>query len=162
MTDIEECKSVYYLQQIWSDLQSNVYKTPWGSVLIHNCDDTGKLLEFKSFKEYKDSGKSLWLNLKLVLFKKDDGTFPVWCCPECSSMQGFTSMGVRNNEADLFPYICIHSRTASFLLPEWDTIWNVGSNWLWHRSGSPSCIIYCVKDFPCDSFVTGVKLPVLF
>ena len=125
MTNVEECKSVYYLQQICSDLQSNVYKTPWGSVLIHNCDDTGKLLEFKSAREYKDSGKSLWLNLKLVLFKKDDGTFPVWCCPECPSMQGFTSMGVRNNEEDLFPYLCIHSRTASFLLSEWDTIWNV-------------------------------------
>ena len=122
MAVTEESKSVYYLQQICSDLSSNVFKTPWGSVLIHNCDETGKLLEFSSVQDYKEGHRSLWLNLKLVLFRKDRGTFPVWCCPECPSMRGFTSMGVKNNEEDLLPYLCIHSKAASFLLPSWESI----------------------------------------
>ena len=57
-----EMTSVYYLQQICSDLKSNVFKTPWGSIFIHNCDNSGKLLDFKSVQEYKHS---CWLNMKL-------------------------------------------------------------------------------------------------
>ena len=50
-----EMTSVYYLQQICSDLKSNVFKPPWGSILIHNCDRSGKLLDFKSVQEYNNS-----------------------------------------------------------------------------------------------------------
>ena len=96
-----------------------------GISLIHNCDETGKLLDFKSVQEFKDSCKSLWLNMKLLIFKKDHGEFPVWRGPECPSMRGVSSMGVQHNEEDLLQYICVHSRTASFLVPDWQTIWNV-------------------------------------
>ena len=67
MTQTEESVNVFYLQQLCSDLQQRVFKTPWGSVLIQNCDDDGKLTDYKSVQDFKDSGKSLWLNLKLVL-----------------------------------------------------------------------------------------------
>ena len=125
MAGAEERKSVFYLQQICSDIKRNVFKTPWGSILIHNCDKKGKLLDFKSVQEFKDSCQSLWLNMKLLIFKKDHGEFPVWCCPECPSMRGVLSMGVQHNEEDLLQYLCVHSRTASFLVPDWQTIWNV-------------------------------------
>ena len=141
MAVTEESKSVYYLQQICSNLSSNVFKTPWGSVLIHNCDETGKLLEFLSVQDYKEGHRSLWLNLKLVLFRKDRGTFPVWCCPECPSMRGFTSMGLQNNEEDLLLYLCMHSKAASFLLPSWESIWNVGLN-----PGATSMEVLCNSD----------------
>ena len=141
MATTEASKNVYYLQQICSDLPSNAFKTPWGSVLIHNCDESGKLLEFSSVSDYKVGHKSLWLNLKLMLFSKDCGTFPVWCCPECPSMRGFTSMGVQHNEEDLLQYLCIHSRAASFLLPNWESIWNVGLN-----PGAKSMDVLCNSD----------------
>ena len=35
-------------------------------------------------------------------------------------------MGVQHNEEDVQPYLCMHSKAASFLLPNWETIWNVG------------------------------------
>ena len=121
----DECKSVYFLQQICNDVGNNIFKTPWGSVMIHNCDETGKLLEFKSMKEYHDSGRNLWLNLTLMLFRQGHGIFPVWCCPECPSMRGFTSMGVQNKPEDFLQYLCLHSKAASFILPNWETFWNV-------------------------------------
>ena len=79
----EESKCVYFLQQICSDLESRAFKTPRGSLFLNNCDDDGKLLKYESVQDYKDSGRSLWLDLKLVLFRKDRGVFPVWCCPQC-------------------------------------------------------------------------------
>ena len=106
----EENKSVFYLQQICSDIENNAFKTPWGSIIIHNCDENGRLLEPKSVQEYKDHGKSLWLNLKLALFRKDHGVFSVWCCPQCPSMRGFSSLGVQHNEEELLQYLCLHSR----------------------------------------------------
>ena len=108
MAGTEERKSVFYLQQICSDIKRNVFKTPLGSGLIHNCEETGKLLDFKSVQEYKDSYKSLWLNMKLWIFKKDHGEFPIWCCSECPSIRGVSSMDVQHNEEDLINiFVCI-------------------------------------------------------
>ena len=67
----QECTNVYFLQQICSDVENNVFKTPWGSILIHNCDDTGKLLEFNTVSDYHDSEKNLCLNLILILFRPE-------------------------------------------------------------------------------------------
>ena len=78
-----ECKQVYYLQQISSSLQDNLFKTPWASVVVNNCDDEGKLLEFKSKTEYSSCGKELWLNLELKIFRENGDLYPVFCCPEC-------------------------------------------------------------------------------
>ena len=149
----EESKCVYFLQQICSDLESRAFKTPWGSLLLHNCHDDGKLLKYESVQDYKDSGRSLWLDLKLVLFRKDRGVFPVWCCPQCPSMRGFTSLGVQNNEEDLSKYLCIHSKAASFLLPDWETIWNVGL-----APGVSSHEVFCNEDISvvtCKEYKKG-------
>ena len=153
MAQTEESVNVFYLQQLCSDLQQHVFKTPWGSVLIQNCDDNGKLIDYKSVQDFKNSGKSLWLNLKLVLFRKDSGVFPVWCCPQCPSMQGFSSMGVQHNEEDLQRYLCMHSKAASFLLPNWETIWNVGLD-----PGVGSHEVVCNDDInvvTCKEYIKG-------
>ena len=42
---------------------------PWGYVLMKNCDVDGEFLTFKTVKEYKDQTLSLWLLLKLHLFR---------------------------------------------------------------------------------------------
>ena len=50
-------------------------------------------------------------------------------------------MGVQNNEEDLLQYLCIHSKAASFLLPSWESIWNVGLN-----PGATSMEVLCNSD----------------
>ena len=70
-----ECKAVFYLQQISASLEQNIFKTPWGSVIVKNCDEDGKLLEFKSKTEYSSSLKSLWLNMPLKVFRADEDLF---------------------------------------------------------------------------------------
>ena len=113
----QEEKNVFYLQQICADLENNAHKLPWGIVAIKNCDDDGRLLSSISVQDYKTGRRDLWLKLELALFRKDNGEFPVWCCPECSSMRGVKSLGVQNSEEDLIPYLCIHSRAVNFLVP---------------------------------------------
>ena len=121
-----ECREVFYLQQISSNLQEMFFKTPWGSVVVKNCDDDGKLLEFKSKNEYSRSEKSLWLNLKLKLFRDNGELFPVFCCPECPSMKGFLSLNTKCSPAQFLPMLCIHSKAVSFLVNDWNEIWDIG------------------------------------
>ena len=121
-----ECREVFYLQQISSNLQELFFKTPWGSVVVKNCDDDGKLLEFKSKSEYSRSEKSLWLNLKLKLFRDNGELFPVFCCPECPSMKGFLSLNTKCSPAQFLPMLCIHSKAVSFLVNDWNEIWDIG------------------------------------
>ena len=57
----------YYLRQISLDLKNQIYKDPWGGVIIKNEID-GELLEFKSKVHYKTVGKKLFLQLRLKVF----------------------------------------------------------------------------------------------
>ena len=137
----QEEKNVFYLQQICSDLSNNIFRLAWSNVAIRNCDVNAKLLDPKSVEEYKSWQKSFWLNLELALFRKDHGIFPVWCCPECPSMCGIKNLGVQNSEEDLIPYLCIHSRAANFLLPDWESIWEDRL-----APGSESASVTCNQD----------------
>ena len=120
-----ECKQVYYLQQISSSLQDNLFKTPWASVVVKNCDDEGKLLEFKSKTEYSSCGKELWLNLELKIFRENGDLYPVFCCPECPSMRNVKSINIDCERQQFLPLLCFHSKAVSFLVNDWDLIWDI-------------------------------------
>ena len=58
MTRNEESIRVFYLQQLCdSSLGENAFKTPWGSIILKNCNEDEALYNFKSKKEYKDTSK---------------------------------------------------------------------------------------------------------
>ena len=120
-----EQKYVAYIQKLCSDFPNNVHKLPWGIVAIRNCDEDGNLLTPKSIQDYKTNQKNLWLILELALFRQNNGEFSVWCCTECPSMREIKNLGVQNSEENLRPYICIHSQTMNFLIPNWETTWDV-------------------------------------
>ena len=120
-----ECKEVFYLQQLSLNIQETLFKTPWGTVIVKNCDDEGKLMEFKSKTEYSKSEKSLWLNLQLKMFRDNGELFPVFCCPECPSMKGFQSLNTDCSPGQFLPMLCVHSKTVSFLVQDWDVIWDI-------------------------------------
>ena len=120
-----ECKQVYYLQQISSSIQDNLFKTPWASVVVKNCDDEGKLLEFKSKAEYSSCGKELWLNLELKIFRENGDLYPVFCCPECPSMKNVSSLNIDCEREQFLPLLCLHSKAVSFLVNDWDLIWDI-------------------------------------
>ena len=54
-----KCKEVFYFQQISLNIQLTLFKTPRGTFILKNCDDVGKLMEFKSKTEYSKSEKIL-------------------------------------------------------------------------------------------------------
>ena len=59
---------VCYLQQLCDkNLGRNVYKSPWGGVLLKKCDPNGELYSFKTIKEYKETSHHLWLYLEQVV-----------------------------------------------------------------------------------------------
>ena len=88
MTDNQESTRVYYLQQLCdTSLGSNAFKTPWGGLILKNCDSEGKLYEFKNIPEYKESRKQFWLYLSLKVFRYRDHAYPIFCCDECENMK---------------------------------------------------------------------------
>ena len=120
-----ECKEVFYLQQISFNVQEKLFKTPWATVIVQNCDNEGKLLEFKSKADYATNEKNLWLNLPLKIFRENGELFPVFCCPECPSMKGFQSLKTDCRTDQFLPLLCIHSKTVSFLVKDWDEVWDI-------------------------------------
>ena len=47
------------------------------------------------------------------------------CCPECPSMRNFKSLNIDCQTQQFLPLLCIHSKTVSFLVKDWDLIWNI-------------------------------------
>jgi hypothetical protein len=85
-----ECKEVFYLPQISFNVQEKLFKIPCATVIVvKNCDNEWKLLEFKSKADHTTNEKNLWLNLPLKIFRKNCELFSVFSCPECPSIKGF-------------------------------------------------------------------------
>ena len=116
---------IYYLQQISADLNNIFFKSPWGGIVIKNTNEGGELLTFKSKDNYKSQGKKLWLYLSLKVFRHEGGLHAVYCCNECDSMKGVDKLQLDLDPDAVKQLLCVHSRTASFLLPRWHTIWDI-------------------------------------
>jgi hypothetical protein len=61
----------HYRKQLSKSNEENIFLLPWGGVVVKNCDDLGDLVIFKNIPQYKESDKSLWLLLSLVLFREN-------------------------------------------------------------------------------------------
>ena len=71
----------YYLRQISLALENQIYKDPWGGVVIKNEID-GELINFTSKVNYKNVGKKVWLYLRLKIFRDQGQPFGVFCCKQ--------------------------------------------------------------------------------
>ena len=118
-------KEIYYLRQISADINNNFFKSPWGGIVMKNNDDCGELLTFKSKDSYKSQRKKLWLYLHLKIFRHEGGLHAVYCCNECESMKGVDKLQLDVDPETVKDLLCLHSRTASFLLPRWHDIWDI-------------------------------------
>ena len=117
MTDCRESIRVFYLQQLCdTSLGENVFKTPWGSVILKNCNSEGELFRFKTITEFKDSRKQLWLLLSLKVFRYRDFAFPVFCCSECEEMKRVENFGLYADPCDISKLQFLHSKAAGFLV----------------------------------------------
>ena len=121
---MSEDLQVYYLQQIAQDLNNQVFKCPWGGVIIKNEED-GKLISFKSKEDYRRKSKKLWLHLSLKVFRHNGAVHTVFCCDECDIMKGVDKLKLDSSREDVQNLLCLHSKTASFLIQNWREIWNI-------------------------------------
>lgn len=64
-----------YKRNLITSKDENFFLLPWACILIKNCDDVGELLNFKTKQEYKDQTRSMWLLLKLHLFRDNVSIF---------------------------------------------------------------------------------------
>ena len=125
MADSESVR-VFYLQQLCDkNLGENVFKSPWGQVILKNCQADGKLLEYETIPSYKDSRKQLWLLLFLKVFRFRDFAFPVFCCSQCEQMKMVENLGLYADPCEISAFQCIHSKAAGFLVKDWETIWKI-------------------------------------
>ena len=114
----------YYLRQISLDIKNQIYKDPWGGVVIKNEID-GELIKFKSKVHYKNVGKKLFLHLRLKIFRDQGQMFPVFCCNQCEIMEGVYNLRLNSRKDDIEQLLCVHARIAAFLVPNWQEIWNI-------------------------------------
>ena len=121
---MSENQQVYYLQQISQDLNNQIFKCPWGGVVMKNEED-GKLISFKSKEDYKRNGKKLWLYLSLKVFRHNGAVHTAFCCDECDIMKGVSKLKLDSCREDVQSLLCFHSKTASFLIQNWREIWNI-------------------------------------
>ena len=122
---MNESRDVFYLQQISADLNNQVFKCPWGGIVIKNSDERGRLLHFKSKDEYNHAGKKLWLYLALKIFRHEGELHNAYCCNECEIMKGVQKLKLDSDPELVQPLLCFHAKTAEFLIPNWQDIWNV-------------------------------------
>lgn len=121
-----ESSRVFYLQQLCDpNLGENVFKSPWGQIVMKNCNTDGKLLEFSTIKSYKESRKQLWLMLQLKVFRYRDFAFPIFCCSECKEMKMIENLGLYADPCEISSFQCIHSKAAGFLVKNWEDIWTI-------------------------------------
>ena len=115
----------HYLRQLSKTQEENKHILPWGSIVLRNCDQNGDLLTFKSIGEYKKTGKDMWLQIQLLLFRENDEIFPIFQCPECPEMKPLSGLALDQIQADILPLRCIHSQAATYLADPWDYHWAV-------------------------------------
>ena len=121
-----ESVRVYYLQQLCdTSLGENVFKTPWGSLILKNCNSEGELCDFKTINQFKDSRKQLWILMSLKVFRYQDFAFPIFCCSECEQMKTVENLGLYADPCEVSQLQCLHSKAAGFLVKNWDEIWKV-------------------------------------
>ena len=58
-----------YKRNLIATKSKNYFVLPWACVLIKNCETDGEFLTFQTVKFFKDQKKSLWLLMKLHLFR---------------------------------------------------------------------------------------------
>ena len=49
----KDAKAINYLRQLSENSDMNLFMSPWGGVVLKNCDAEGNLLEFSSISEYE-------------------------------------------------------------------------------------------------------------
>ena len=122
----DEMRDVFFFQQISHEKEKMIFKLPWGGAILRNCFSNGKLLEFRTFKEYevykKERHQQLWLLLPLKVFRHSNTLFGVYCCPQCESM---ADLSVDQDPAQIATRVCVHSKVCSTLLGDWRTIWDI-------------------------------------
>ena len=124
----DEIRDVFYYQQVSDEKEKTIFAVPWCAALIRNCSNNGQLLEFKTVKEYenhvKDGGEKLWLYLPLKIFRSNDNLFAVFCCPQCETMAGTSSLSMNQDPLQIAARVCIHSKVCSTLI-DWQAVWDI-------------------------------------
>ena len=153
MTGNQESICVFYLQQLSdSSLGVNAFKTPWGSLILKNCNSDGALYTFKSIKEYKEVRKQYWLYMTLKVFRYRDHAFPIVCCSECENMKTVENSGLYADPCKISKMQCLHSKAAGFLVRNWNQIWKIEL-----EDSDTAFAVFCNKEVKqaelgCDNF----------
>ena len=126
----DDSRAVNYFQQI-SQEKNNFIISPWGGLIMRNCSEFGDILEFNKISEYetfmKNIKQSLWIYLNLQVFQTPNQfeVFGVFVCPQCASMSSMHGLQAFQDPDVLKSRMCFHSRTASTILEDWKSVWNV-------------------------------------
>ena len=119
-----------YKRLLKGDTSRNIFKTPWGSVLIRNYDrNKRQLIKYDSFDNFKKSLIPVFILCTLKIFREHRHVFPIYVCSECKKMRSVETLGMKQEESRLKKFKCIHSRIVENIVQEeygdWRTVWPI-------------------------------------
>jgi hypothetical protein len=62
---------------------------------------------------------------KVEHFRQNREIYGVFCCDQCEMMEGGMKLKLDSCREVVDQLLCCHSKTASFLLPNWQEVWNI-------------------------------------
>ena len=113
-----------YLNELQKANDENYFELPWGGMVMRNCNKNGDLLKFKTVSQFDKKNKSLWIHLKLQIFRENGEFFGIFRCTDCEKMRAFEFLKMEQKIAELTPQLCIHSAAACDINGDnWMDLW---------------------------------------
>ena len=106
----------------------NFFLLPWAKIVLRNFA-RGRLVKYKSLREFKQKKVPIWVLCELVIFKDttDQSIFPAYHCKSCQMMDGLENLRFMQDRRNIESMKCWHSRMCHKLTEDrdWRTIWPV-------------------------------------
>ena len=118
---------VNYKRKLMAVRHKNVFKDPWGGVILRNMDGKGKLVKYKNLSAFKRKRSPVWIRCQLKIFQDEQnpGSFqPIYICSVCPKMKCVSQLGLNQNPRHLKSLRCIHSKMVQEITEDWGH-WNI-------------------------------------
>ena len=125
---------INYLSQLSDQSAFHYFCSPWGGIVLRDCNEVGDIMEFNSVAHYNESKKKshisrMWVYLRLKIFSHaQNDPYGVFICPHCPSMSGVGGLVREQLPESIESVLCMHSRVANTLVKDWRLKWDASAD----------------------------------
>jgi len=125
---------INYLSQLSDQSAFHYFCSPWGGIVLRDCNEVGDIMEFNSVAHYDENKKKghisgMWVYLRLKIFSHaQNDPYGVFICPHCPSMSGVGGLVREQLPESIESVLCMHSRVANTLVKDWRLKWDASAD----------------------------------